>query len=209
MADDKARALATLDFLEAAYAWSLPDEEWVMGVVNSACRLWGDPQWAYGLFYDASDVSRVRVLLLKSLGLPTRFDAMLRPFIEAMPPEISVPLYRSTPVGFGSALGAHTPDVEQALREVGSTDIFGINGLDPNGLGFVVCMGTRRTHLEKDEGILFDRLAAHLASAHRCRRRLRASTQPTIDEAEVVLDPNGRILDASGPGRSPVARKAV
>ena len=208
MPQDHTLALATLEFLEAAYVWTPSDEEWLGRVLNAACRVWGPDPWALAYFYDAADVRRFRVSGVQTRDVPSPLAAQIAPISEGFPPKVVETAFRTSPFGFGSSLGVHSPDIAATLETFGATETFALNGLDPEGLGCLVLFGTLRDRLGPDEVALYQRLAAHLAAAYRCRRRLRGVRDP-LEHAEAIFDPDGRLLDARGPARRPADRAAV
>ena len=198
MPDDHRLALATFEFLEAAYRWSPSDTAWLDGVLDAVRRVWGAEQWAYGCFYDASNIHSFKIWSLQTRALPAALESLVVPMADRLPPELVAGSFRSSPGGLGSALGMHDPVIKQALREAGTEDCFGLNALDPEGLGCLVAVGVQKSSLDPIELDLFRRMSAHLASAYRCRRRLRANGHTPFDGAEAVLDAGGKTVDAVG-----------
>jgi DNA-binding CsgD family transcriptional regulator len=119
-------------------------------------------------------------------------------------------MFRSITVGFAKPVGGMDEVAERTFAEIDTADYFGINGLDSSGLGCFVGIGAERTNLTADELLIFHRLAAHLSSAYRCRRRLQAATvEQALTGAEALLDASGRLLDARGPAESKAARESL
>jgi DNA-binding CsgD family transcriptional regulator len=201
-------AMAILDFLECAYAWDIADDKWMAGVLSSLLGIWGRPDFGFAHFYDASSPERLRIATVQTHDLPTHLEPYIVPMTEGVPRAVVETWFLSTPAGFGTALGIPQPAIE-LLRSVGKRDLFGINALDPEGRGLVICIGTAETHLDSAEIGLYYRLSAHLASAYRCRRRLAASACTPLQGAEAVLDERAQVLDAVGPAAPASARSAV
>jgi len=209
MGEEQSLGLATLDFLEAAYTTDGTDEAWLALVIETFERVWGRPQWIYGTIYDASDVNRFKVHLVKTRNLPEFAARAIKPIMEDYPSEIIRRVYRQQTLGFGSSLGMHGEQTKEFLRALGVADIFGLNTPTPDGIGCDICVGTQKARLDPAELLLFSRLAAHLTAAYRCRRRLREAGQTPLEGAEAILDVQARVLDASGPAVSKSAREAM
>ena len=98
------------------------------------------------------------------------------------------------------------PETSRLLDAWGAVDVLILNGLDASGLGCIVGVASDR---EVDpRAPLLQRLAAHLSSAYRCRRRLSAVTS-VLSDSEAVLSPDCRVLDARGPAASTAARRVI
>jgi DNA-binding CsgD family transcriptional regulator len=193
-----------LQFLEAAYAWERGQEEWLQGVLDAAVRTWGEVAWACALFYDAADVRQFRAgSLVASAGREPPPVVLQR--MSELPPEFVARTYRSLVSGFTRHLGGHLPPMYEELEAHGSVDIFGLNANDSTGLGCAIMLGACQSTIPAADALRFQRMAAHLSSAYRCRRRLQGVR--ALDSAEAILDENGRVLEASGPAsRSPAQR---
>jgi DNA-binding CsgD family transcriptional regulator len=197
-----------LDFLEAAYAWEKPEDRWLRGVLDAAVGAWGAAPWACAFAYDASDVTRLEV------GTIVFADDSVRPepFIHTlrdMPPEFVARMYRTGSIGFGRPVGVEIEPMFRDLEAFGGSDIFGINGLDPSGLGCLIAIGTARRPVAPDELVAFQRMSAHLSSAYRCRRRLKGELASPFESSEAILDASGRLLEARGPATTSEARDAL
>lgn len=210
---DPRLAAKSLDFLEAAYAWERPSEEWLTEVVAALCRVWGGPAWGFGFAYDASDITRFTSDNLVFWKSPTTLQSMFRQTLAQMAPDFVASTYRTLTFGFVnpfvSRSDAPLRALTESLRDFGTQDMFALNTLDPSGIGCVIGLGSERTVIAPDEMVLFHRLAAHLASAYRCRRALKALATSPLDEAEAILKPDGGLLDARGAAREASARNAL
>ena len=199
-------AEANLHFLEAAYAWERQDEAWLQGLVRAAAQAWGSTAWACGLIYDASDVERFRCERFETVDGLQPPDVFVRR-LASLPPRFVARTYRSLRAGFTRSLDAHAPPMFEELDGSGSRDVFGLNGRDPRGDGCAILLGTDQSTLSEANTERFARLADHLASAYRCRRRLK--TESALDTAEAILAPDGDVIDARGPARAAGARAAL
>jgi DNA-binding CsgD family transcriptional regulator len=205
-ADD---AAARLDFLEAAYAWEIPEEQWLANVIERAAAAWGRPSYAFGLIYDASDLTRFRVSRSVVVSGPPILQEMLLAAWARFTPEVVAATYRSVPMGFGRPIGVIDEKSSEDMKTLAIADVFALNGLDPSGKGCAIGLGVDRTTVTEEGLLLFHRMTAHLASAYRCRRRMLELQEDAMHGWEALLAPGGRLLEARGPARSSSARSAL
>jgi DNA-binding CsgD family transcriptional regulator len=161
-----------LDFVEAAYQWALADETWLCAVIVAAARAFGEVPFAFGFFYDASDPAAFRfsepLLVAACPALSGEITGALCRHSPAM-----VAVYRNVPVGYARPSGLVDRRTAELLEQSAAADVFFLNAVDDGGRGCFVGLGAQDTVLGPPAASVFWRLAAHLASAHRCRRRLR------------------------------------
>jgi DNA-binding CsgD family transcriptional regulator len=201
---------AHIQFLEAAYDWELKqDDTWLRRVVEAAVRIWGRPAWACGFEYDASDVSRFKVWSPVFVDASPLVLQITSHQFSNVPPDIVARTYRKVTAGFGRDINGVTAEHDAVMKQIDTVDFFGVNGLDPSGIGCFVGIGAERATLRPDEVGLYERLSSHLSSAYRCRRRLRETPVNPLEDFEAVLRPDGALLDARGPAASKEARAAI
>jgi DNA-binding CsgD family transcriptional regulator len=164
---------ATLVFLEAAYAWERGDRFWLQEVLQATGRIWPGVLWSFGYFYDASDPRRMRAWNVCDVCAPPVVRDAAVDVVTGYPPEVIARTYRSTWVGSFAQVRDDDPITARILDDARAADTFILNGLDAEGLGCVV--GAATSELVDTRSPLLNRLAVHLSSAYRCRRRLRAS----------------------------------
>lgn len=205
-----AQASACLAFLEAAHAWEMEEAAWLQALVDTAVGIWGTPSWAAAYLYDASQRQGLRFGKPAIWGGSPAVEQLLTDGLasHATRPQ-TIYMYRTFTFGFGRPLRGMDERGEEILAQTAAADMFGLNGLDASGLGCFVGIGAERTELDAQELVLYQRLAAHLSSAYRCRRRLRAGSAGAVSEAEAILDEEGRVLDARGPAESRAAREEL
>jgi DNA-binding CsgD family transcriptional regulator len=202
------------DFFEAAYDLDADDEIWLANVLQSARAVWGRGGPAHGFIYDASDVRAFRMQTLNMIDFP---DAGIPVFQAAVPlitPGYVARSFRSL-LAHGSCRTFSAPELDpffEGMGRLGTGDFMGINGLDPQGLGVLLAFWLAPPYVARDgEMAIYRRLAHHLGTAHRCRRRLRA-VQPhrakldVVDGAEAILDARRRVVHAEGPAQEKRAR---
>ena len=198
-----------LEFLEAAYAWHLPEPQWLERLADAAARVWGRPRWSCGFTYDGSDAHRFRVSRPVVPGGSDAVADLVWNGMSQQSPEFVARNLRSLTIGFGRPLGAVTQDSDRVLTELETADFFGLNGLDISGRGCFIGIGAERTLLTTQEILVFQRLATHLSSAYRIRRRLQELQQEPLSSWEALLLPDGKLLDARGPAKPVNARQAL
>jgi DNA-binding CsgD family transcriptional regulator len=95
------------------------------------------------------------------------------------------------------------------MGPLGILDGLGINGVEANGMGcFVGVFLPARSRLTPRDRAKWSRVAAHNAAALRLRDRL--DRQPErAEDAEAILDPEGRVKQAKGAAESTVARQGL
>jgi len=195
------------DFLEAAYSFDGDDQTWLEAVMRTAREVWGRGGPAHGALYDASDPADFRVSALTFLDCSPAKVEVLMAGLPLHSPEMVRRTFLRISAGCMDAL--HLPKLVSMLdgmRTLGHADALNVNGLDPSGLGvYFALWGPEPANLPRGELALYRRMAHHLGSAYRCRRRLRkqqrAGEVDTTVGAEAIFDPRGRILHAVGQAR--------
>ncbi|HTA92706.1 MAG TPA: LuxR C-terminal-related transcriptional regulator [Polyangiaceae bacterium] len=207
-------------FLEAAYALERSDQDWLQEVARAFGEL-GGPGYNYmGMFYDASDVADLKMWNLCRLQTPPpELERTWNVFRSLTDPAFVRSTFRSLFVGSArkSAAAYLGPLLAERERN-GYGDFVYVNSLDPSGVGCVLTQGCREREFSTTarEAALLRRLATHLSSAFRCRRKLasarsesgHASPQVTTG-AEAVLDDRGRVVHAEGAAQSSTARARI
>ncbi len=205
------RQVRIVDCLESLYAWERDDQHWLRESMNAVAAIWEHRVWTCGILYDASnaDAFVVRHLLFNA-ECPEPVASLVVDVFRGFPPSFVSNTYRSLTIGFGRPVGPELEPFYQQLEKHGSSDIFGVNGLDPSGVGCFIGIGAPACADMSAEALSdFQRISCHLASAYRCRERLRAAQLPAIDQAEAVALPDGTIVEAKGPAQPRPVRDAL
>ncbi len=206
-----------LDILDATYRVELPAKEWLTGVLETARFYLSRHQGAAGHFVDLEGDAPSRVLGLRGRNIPVP-EEEVRAFFDAHvvgDPALSRSMHlpRCTTLREACARSGR-PDVVahfdalMAAHGLEDDDAIFLNG-DDSGAGgcsltFVVLEGARvDTRLRRR----WERLATHLASAVRLRRRLEAKEGAPAPEA--ILSPSGAVQHAEGAARPEEARAAL
>jgi DNA-binding CsgD family transcriptional regulator len=193
-------------FLEATYELELDDYTWLKSVSVATRDVWGRPGAIFSSVVDASAPGDFRVRLLVTEGVPEELAAAFIKYgAELATPELIARLYRKNTAG---ALRQIAPELVPALAKTeafGVNDSFGIFGSDPDGLCCSVTVSsTTPIDAGPEELMVYNRMAAHLGAALRCRSRLRTEKAPAVnvlEGAEAVFDSSGRVLHAEGPAK--------
>ncbi|MEO8800894.1 MAG: LuxR C-terminal-related transcriptional regulator [Polyangiaceae bacterium] len=203
-----------LGLIEAAYRVDVPENEWLAGITNAGNDLFdrglGTAAYIYSLGGDAEPV-------ITRLALGGSFDpswlAAFQDRIGEQPHLVDRP-----PVGWRSwmhmhaAMAASIPEMQPVAAAFdafgGAKDVFAINGRDPQGFGVWVGVPQKKKGKITDEELeLYKRVSAHLAAGYRIRRAL--GTKSSLEAAEAVLTPDGKIVHAVGEARDDQARNAL
>lgn len=200
--------------VEIIYRVEEADERtWLGAIVAQAMALVGRAhRGAYGLEYDASDVSSIRFSNLVMCGVD---DPALAHLLEVdcqdvyrENPELVESVFRRTGHAPSRRLpGAeHLVQIHAALQRRGVHEILGVNGVNVEGrsahFGVLLSRSTRRIGPEA-----LSRLSTHLAAAFRLRRRLGDGS--ALDRADAVLEPGGKIAHAQRDAKLKAARTAL
>lgn len=195
-----------ITILEAAYRVTLPEEEWMDGVLQACAPFLRHGMGAYGYLFDASGVT-VKVGRVRSVPRAEEVEAAMRAMVENVPREYVERTWLHVPYGLASDI-AGTAEI-LAASEAPYRDVVAINGFDPSGHGFWVGtpLARKGTH-DVAVDARWTRVAAHLASAYRLRRRLERPLDPTVG-AEAIAEPGGKLAHAEGDANKESARATL
>ncbi|HVU03626.1 MAG TPA: LuxR C-terminal-related transcriptional regulator [Polyangiaceae bacterium] len=212
---------ALVPLLETIYALDLDDQSWITRALSATKALCGrGADFHYlGYFYDASDVTSFKFWNLATLDQPPEVNEAFHAAGQVVTPALLQSTLLTRPTGSTRKNGM--PDIAplmDARARVGWGDIFTLNGMDPSGIGCLVTIGTRDPEFvpPPEEERAFGRIAHHLATAFRCRRKLGRSRLPgqgdvALDHAaaEAILDERGDFVHAEGEAASKTARERI
>lgn len=209
---------AIVPLLEALYAFELDDEEWLLRALGATQSLCGGDHSYLGYFYDASDTADFKVWNVQAIAQPPEVEGAFRAAQLEVSPALLMATLRSVRVGSIRRAGMpYVAPLFAARERVGWGDIFSVNGLDPSGLGCLFTIGTRAPEFAPParDVSAYERIAQHLATAFRLRRRVGASqvpagsTQPIEPVTEAVLDWEGGLLHAQGQAAEKSSRERI
>jgi DNA-binding CsgD family transcriptional regulator len=203
--------------LEAVYALEVDDATWMDRSLAALRAVCGSEHHYLGFFYDASNVEDFKLWNVGLNNTPPEVLPTFDAFRAIMNPDFVRTTFRS--LYFGSSVETayeHMAPVLEVRAKVGWGDILNINGLDPSGVGCLLTFGSREPHivLSPPDRALVRRIALHLGSAFRCRRRLAAlsadaSPVRATTGAEAILDSGGRFTHADGAAESKASREKI
>lgn len=202
-----------LAILEAAYSVEQAEDTWLEGVLERAGPNLDRGLGIIGYFVDVSTPAEFHAWGLRTY----RRDQDAERSVFARWAELTpVALKRHTHLFWPSGLGSRIPPLhvereafDQSLDATGFPDVFGVSALDPTGRGCALAVpipeAAERASRDLDP-LLWDRIAAHLATAARLRRRLASADPPAV---EAVLEPNGKLQHAEGAAKVRANRDAL
>jgi DNA-binding CsgD family transcriptional regulator len=197
--------------IEAAYETEQGDGAWLRRIGDFACRELDQGLGGYGALYDVTS-GAMRFGAGASLGLS---DSLLQAILQAnalAPPEVVARMYRAGPAcsagSTASGLGRRwkgEPGIARAIAVTTAMDAIGVITGDPSGVGCAFLFPKHAIGpVPKATGILWSRIAAHIAAGFRLRR---AGARSAV--AEAVLSPSGRIDHAEVAAQGASLRAAL
>ena len=213
---NKAAIPPLLDIVEAAYQVEKPDKQWLEGLAVVA-RPHLDEGFGLAAFeYYKPEGALPEIVQHFHLGIPEKLEAIYHTVFHTMDPEIRLRPFRLGPCISGSQLMGmraadfkEQPHMKRFVQNFGMYDSIWITAAEPTGYGIGFHAGRGKigwatpTQVER-----WGRIGAHLSSAVRLRRLLStvvASKKPP----EAILDPTGKVHDASGPASTSAARELL
>jgi DNA-binding CsgD family transcriptional regulator len=199
------RGRDVLSVIEAAYAIDCTEEAWLATLAQTV-----EPEIEQGFgslayVYDASKVP-VQLGAVAQGRSPLTPDLLGR-VTSSAPPEYVQQSWKTLAYGTASQVPgfAEIPLVRELERDLGIRDILAINAFDPSGIGvWVGAPLPEITRVDPRDVATWNRVAAHIATAFRLRRRRHGPTKP--EDADAVLTPSGRVEHAEGEAKLTKAR---
>jgi DNA-binding CsgD family transcriptional regulator len=206
-----------LDVLEAGYRLDGDDRQWLDRVARAVQKQL-DPHrvGVLSFVYELSSAGKVTPSHLLSYDVPEPFASIG----GSIPTGLPAWYVRETFAQHPCASAVHTgsarartlarTSMKQAFAPIGWRDLLVVNGLDPTGHGVYVAAARKSARkLPRPLQARWTRVAVHLAAAWRLRRTLRDAAARSIDGAEAVLAPDGRLEHARDQARSRQARQSL
>ncbi|HEY1954157.1 MAG TPA: helix-turn-helix transcriptional regulator [Polyangiaceae bacterium] len=183
----------TISVVEAAYTPTTSEAAWLEQIVSAAAPLISDGLGALACVYTgARGPLKGGAFATANLAVPPEcFFGTL----ERLDPEFVDRTWRALSFGLCSETVplARIPEAKP-LCDAGVGDVLNINAYDPSGIGVWLGAPLRKQRKRApNEGPTWTRVAAHIGSAFRLRRK-RVAASP--DAATAVLDTRGRIAHA-------------
>jgi DNA-binding CsgD family transcriptional regulator len=203
-----------LAVIEAAYRLDLTAPDWLRSVGDEFYRQLGGGTGLYGCEYRIVDGTRMQVGAELRIDMPGPDKLPMRESMEMMP----IDFLRKTFARCDCASQSQAiepelrPFVEMAmapLREAyGWNDLMAFSGIDPAGHGAYFGAWLRQPRkLAPSVRARWMRVAVHVATALRLRRRLAGEVTP--ESADAVMTPEGRVDHAQGAATLEQARESL
>lgn len=186
------RAHNKISVVEAAYAQARTETEWLQTIATAAAPIISEGFGAVAYVYEGAE-GRLRPGARASFGFDLPVGWFVDPIAD-MDPAFVDRTWRTLSFGLCSesmdlAMLPHS----DRLCAAGIRDVVNVNAYDPSGIGVMLAAPLAAVRERRaGEAQTWTRVAAHIASAFRLRRR----EKPSPDAATAVLDTSGRIAHA-------------
>jgi len=206
-----------MDVVDAAYQVDAPDQQWLRELALAA-QPHLDKGFGLAAFeYYKPEGSQPEIIQHFHLGIPGDLETIYHTVFAKMPPAIRLRPFRRGPCITGSELMnkreefRDEPHMKRFVHQFGMFDSIWITAAEPSGRGVGFHAGRARIEWSTAaQKARWGRVAAHLANAVRLRHTLKDRDAGHAGEAgEAILDPQGRIHDASGDARAPAAQELL
>jgi len=203
-----------LNIVEIAYHVELDDAAWLAALAEAVLPHLGEGFGVAAFEYYRPGESLPEVVQWCHLGIPKKLAALYPTIFQKMDPEIRQRPFRMGPCITGSQMMGlrhgflDEPHMKQYAQKFGMYDSVWITAAEPSGRGCGFHAGRPRlTRASSAQIRQWGRIAAHLSNAVRLRHAMKV-VRPgmAIPEPEAILDPSGKIHDATGEARSERAR---
>jgi hypothetical protein len=206
-----------LDVIGSIYDVDGPEEPWISALARTGSALVSFDTQVTTYAFDASDAASpwLGSMALNDGLVPV--ENIQASFQEiARHPLLFRHLHRGRLCGRASELFAEAgfadffAAMRVQMRRFGADDVLMINGVDPSGKGCsITCAVPLGAKLERRTVARLTRVAAHMATAYRLRRRLAAAQATPLEHAEAVLTPAGKVEHAAVEAQSRASRDVL
>lgn len=195
-----------LEIVESAYQVDLPDQEWLKGLTETA-RPHLDEGFGLATFeFYRPEGGDPQIVDRCYLGIPEGLAQVYPEIFATMAPAIRKRPFELGPCVTGSQLMGmrdefrDQPHMKKYLHAFGAYDTLWVTAAEPSGRGCGFHAGRSKIAWATASQVAkWGRVAAHVSTAVRLRRRLMALRSQDIEPPpDAVLDPNGKVHDASG-----------
>jgi len=208
-----------IDLIEAAYDLDAGPQAWLDRLAELANERMGEGLGLMAFRYEVSPEHRMRIGEMRGLGMPDGVPDMMRGSLEGLPPGyvertfVRCECTTQSEVTDPEVVERNRP-AREAMAAFGWRDIAMVGGMDPCGNGiYLGAWLPREKRLPERVRTRWCRVAVHLVTAQRLRRRVPAPAPRRIDAADAVLTPGGRLeharADAGVEGGRAALRDAV
>lgn len=203
-----------LSIVEIAYRVELEDAAWLAELAEAVLPHLDQGFGVAAFEYYRPGNSLPEVVQRFYLGIPEKLAAVYPTIFQAMDPEIRQRPFRMGPCITGSQMMGlrrgflNEPHMKQYAQKFGMYDSLWITAVEPSGRGCGFHAGRPRlTRASAAQVRQWGRIAAHLSTAVRLRHAMKVVRPGSAaPEPEAILDPSGKIHDATGEARSERAR---
>lgn len=188
------------EIVDVAYDLDVDDELWLDGFTREIRTHMDQGFGLYAYVYDLSDPAHFKPRTIHFQGCSPAIQRFAHAAVAATTPDIVRDVLLPHAAGTSSDVLGRRRLAEVYARMAVDTpaDTLALNAVDPTGVGCLVVAPLRAmTRLPARQRWSWARMAAHLAGGHRLRRRLRVGPgRPSLDTAEAIFDPRGRVKHA-------------
>ncbi len=192
--------------VEACYAWTARDEDWLGGVLDALSELDQGHLGMIGEIFRFSPVGELVVgaRVVRPAVPPGFLEERDRAFPQAML-AVREPVVLASKRGAECGMGRETTRLH---RKYGAADGIGIFAADLDGSTLLVSAAVLAGHPLAPRTLhQLTLFSAHLAAAARLRHA--TALQGGGDPSEAVLDPVGKVVHAAGAAKAPEARRTL
>jgi hypothetical protein len=198
-----------VELVEAIYAVEQPVDGWLRGVLEAARPVLERGAGIGGVAYDLADGATIRVFAIEGLGITPEWLEAGRAMHRS--DEIRATIHEVYRKLVGTNRDVRDPKARAAtqawLERCGYADDLVVSGCNASGIGSALHTFSRKVLRFTPRDLeLFGRVALHLAAASRLRHRLASREAALEPKVEAVLDPDGKLHEASAPAKSEDAR---
>lgn len=198
--------------IEAAYDVESPTTTWLSTLASAAEENVDFGLGVLAFLYRIGEDGRVSVEQEATRSIASDVAAPLRAALSSLSPEYVRETFAATPCALATEAGSAETRAQTRIAmkkhfgPLGWRDIFVVNGIDPTGRGVYVGVPVSRS-VRPSAAVrtCWSRIAAHLATANRMRRRLEGLDSGP-DTADAVLTPLGRVEHLANDAKSAEAR---
>jgi DNA-binding CsgD family transcriptional regulator len=207
----KSRSADYLSIIEAAYASSPSDDEWVQGIADTARPILDQGHGVHVWTYDARDAAAYRLDAFGQAGGDRSLEAGARDFVSTLSQEVAEVLFPpSPPVELMHRVFqrvAPSPRMAKVLDREKIDDAIGVRGHNPDGRGVVLAaITTGLASLPPRVSWALTRVAPHLSAA--ARLRFEQGPLSRLESAHAIFSQKGR-LEHLGPDAGPDGERAL
>jgi DNA-binding CsgD family transcriptional regulator len=201
-----------LEVVELAYDVDAPEPDWLERLSLTVNDQLGVGLGAQCFTYSVTAEGRLRVGEFKPLGLPDFVSGTTVRMLEDLPADFVLRAFKRCECLSQSQLDPVAYDFIRPIQLqlgalIGWYDMLVLTGLDPSSNGVFFGMGLPEVRSAPARTTRsWSRVAVHLATAHRLRRRLSAAQKASVDTADAILTPGGRVEHVQEEAQPPEAR---